>query len=60
MMGNSIVASRGLLTKAVAAVSIAVFWCISTVSTTIGTTIGVTTLAAAVTAASSTTAEAGR
>ena len=48
--------SRKLLAQAVAAIAIAVFWCISA----IGTTVGVTTLAAAVTTATSTTAEAGR
>jgi hypothetical protein len=73
-MGNSLLASphagiksngpRKLLAKTVAAVAIAVFWCISAVGTTVGTavgtTVGVTSLAAAVTAATSTTAEAGR
>jgi hypothetical protein len=73
-MANSILASphagiksdgpSKLLAKTVAAVAIAVFWCISAVGTTVGTavgtTVGVTTLAAAVTAATSTTAEAGR
>ena len=44
------------LGKAIAAVAIAVFWCFSAV----GTTVGVTTLATAVTAATSTPAEAGR
>jgi uncharacterized membrane protein YdfJ with MMPL/SSD domain len=49
-----------LLAQTIAAVAIAVFWCISAVGTTVGTTIGVTSLAAAVTAATATTAEAGR
>jgi dolichol kinase len=49
-----------LLAQTIAAVAIAVFWCISAVGTTVGTTIGVTSLAAAVTAATSTTADAGR
>ena len=49
-----------LLAQAIAAVAIAVFWCISAVGTTVGTTVGVATLATAVTAATSTTAEAGR
>jgi len=53
-------APRGLLAKAVAALAIAVFWCISAVGTTVGITTGVASLAAAVTAATSTTAEAGR
>src|SRR3990172_6747087 len=58
-MGNSLLASplagiksngpRKLLAKTVAAVAIAVFWCISAVGTTVGTavgtTVGVTTLA---------------
>ena len=48
-----------LLTQTVAAIAIALFWCISTVGTTIGTTVGVTTLATAVTTAASTPAEAG-
>ena len=48
-----------LLAQTVAAVAIAVFWCISAVGTTIGTTLGVTTLATAITA-TSTPAEAGR
>jgi hypothetical protein len=49
-----------LLAQTIAAVAIAVFWCVSAVGTTISTTIGVTSLAAAVTAATATTAEAGR
>ena len=49
-----------LLAQTVAAVAIALFWCISAVGTTIGTAVGVTTLATAVTAATSTPAEAGR
>ena len=49
-----------LLAQTVAAVAIALFWCISAVGTTIGTTVGVTTLATAVTGATSTPAEAGR
>jgi hypothetical protein len=53
-----------LLSKAIAAVAIVLFWCIttigSTIATTLGTTIGATTLATAVTAATSTPAEARR
>jgi hypothetical protein len=49
-----------LLAQTVAAVAIALFWCISAVGTTIGTTLGVTTLATAITGATSTPAEAGR
>ena len=49
-----------LLAQTVAAIAIAVFWCISAVGTTVGTTLGVTTLATAVTGATSTPAEAGR
>ena len=49
-----------LLAQTVAAVAIALFWCVSAVGTTVGTTVGVTTLAAAVNAATSTPAEAGR
>ena len=48
-----------LLAQTVAAVAIAVFWCISAVGTTVGTTVGITTLATAVTAATSTPAERG-
>ena len=48
-----------LLAQTVAAVAIALFWCISAVGTTIGTAVGVTTIATAVTAATSTPAEAG-
>ena len=59
-MMKSLLSPRMLLAKAAAAVAIAVFWCISAVGTTVGTTVGVTTLATAVTAATSTTAEAGR
>jgi hypothetical protein len=48
-----------LLAQTVAAMAIAVFWCISTIST-VGTTVGVSALTTAVTAAFSTPAEAGR
>ena len=48
---------RKFLTQTVAAVAIAVFWCVSAVGTTIGTTVGVTTLATAVNAVTSTPAE---
>jgi hypothetical protein len=48
-----------LLAQTVAAVAIALFWCISAVGTTIGTAVGVTSIATAVTAATSTPAEAG-
>jgi hypothetical protein len=48
-----------LLAQTVAAVAIAVFWCVSAVGT-IGTTLGVTTLATAINAATSAPAEAGR
>ena len=51
---------RKFLTQTVAAVAIAVFWCVSAVGTTIGTTVGVTTLATAVNAVTSTPAEAYR
>jgi amino acid transporter len=50
---------RKLLIKTVAAVAIALFWCISAVGTHIGTAVGVTSLATAVTAATATTADAG-
>ena len=58
-MMKSPLAPRKLLAKAVAAIAIAVFWSISAVGTTVGTAVGVTTLATAVTAATSTSAEAG-
>jgi hypothetical protein len=48
------------LGQAVAAVAIALFWCVSAVGTTVGTTVGITTLATAINAATSTPAEAGR
>ena len=48
-----------LLAQTVAAVAIALFWCISAVGTTIGTAVGITSIATAVTAATSTPAEAG-
>jgi hypothetical protein len=51
---------RKLLTQTVAAVAIALFWCVSAVGTTIGTTVGVTALATAVNAVTSTPAEAYR
>jgi hypothetical protein len=44
-MGNGIVASRGLLAKAVAGMAIALFWCVSAIST-----VGVASLATAVSA----------
>jgi hypothetical protein len=53
-----------LLSKAIAAVAIVLFWCVttigSTVATMLGTTIGATTLATAITAATITPAEARR
>jgi hypothetical protein len=49
---------RKFLTQTIAAVAIALFWCLSAVGTTIGTTVGVTTLATAVNAVTSTPAEA--
>jgi dolichol kinase len=58
-MMKSLLTPRKLLAQTIAAVAIAVFWCISAVGTTVGTTVGVTTLATAVTAATSTPAEAG-
>jgi hypothetical protein len=51
---------RKLLAQAVAAIAIAAYWSISAVGTTVGTTVGVTSLATAVTALTSTPAEAGR
>ena len=39
-----------LLAQTVAAMAIALFWCISAVGTTVGTTVGITTLATPVTA----------
>ena len=57
---KSLLSPGKLLAQTIAAVAIAVFWCISAVGTTIGTTLGVTTLATAVTAATGTPAEAGR
>ena len=47
-MGNSIVASRGLLAKVVAGMAIALFWCVSAIST-----VGVASLATAVSAVTS-------
>ena len=47
-MGNSIVASRGLLAKVVAGTAIALFWCVSAIST-----VGVASLATAVSAVTS-------
>jgi len=58
--GSESKAPRKFLARAVAAMAIAAFWCISAVGSTVGTTLGVTTLTAAVTAASSTPAEARR
>ena len=49
-----------LLAQTVAAVAIAVFWCISAVGTTVATTLGVTTLATAINAVTATPAEARR
>ena len=49
-----------LLAQTVAAVAIALFWCISAVGTTVATTVGVTTLATAVNAVTATPAEARR
>ena len=49
-----------LLAQTVAAMAIALFWCISAMGTTVGTTVGITTLATAVTAATNTPAEAKR
>ena len=46
--------------RTVAAIAIALFWCISAVGTTVGTTLGVTTLATAINAVTSLPAEAGR
>jgi len=48
----------GVGARTVAAVAIALFWCISAVGTTIGPTVGLTTLATVVNAAISTPAEA--
>ena len=49
-----------LLAQTVAAMAIALFWCISAVGTTVGPTVGISTLATAITAATSTPAEARR
>src|SRR5262245_58748842 len=46
--------------QTVAAIAIALFWCISAVGTTVGTTLGVTTLATAINAVTSTPALARR
>ena len=51
---------RKFLAQTVAAVAIALFWCISAVGTTVGTAVGVTTLATAINVATSTPAEARR
>jgi predicted membrane chloride channel (bestrophin family) len=51
---------RKSLAKTVAAIAIALFWCISAVGATIGTTVGVTTLATAINAVTSTPAAARR
>ena len=48
------------LAQTIAAIAIALFWCISAVGTTVGTTLGVTTLATAINAVTSTPAEARR
>ena len=49
-----------LFAQTVAAVAIALFWCVSAVGTTVTTTLGVTTLATAVNAVTATPAEARR
>jgi hypothetical protein len=49
-----------LMAQTVAAMAIALFWCISAVGTTVGTTVGITTLATAINAATITPAEARR
>ena len=59
-MSKRLLSPGRLLAQTVAAVAIALFWCISAVGTTIGTAVGVTTLVTAVTGATSTPAEAGR
>lgn len=46
--------------QTVAAIAIALFWCVSAVGTTVGTTVGVTTLATAINALAPTPAEARR
>ena len=56
----SMTGPRNLLAKTVAAVAIALFWCLSTVGMTVGTAIGVTTLATAVNAITATPVEARR
>jgi hypothetical protein len=53
---NPLLSPGKLFAKTIAALAIAVFWCVAAV----GSTVGVTTLATAVTAATSTPAEAGR
>jgi hypothetical protein len=57
---NRLLSPGKLLAKTVAAVAIALFWCISAVGTTVGTTVGITTLATGINAATSTPAEARR
>jgi hypothetical protein len=52
-MGNSLVTSRGLLAKVVAATAIALFWCVNAVGT-----VGITSLATAASAVT-TPAQAG-
>jgi hypothetical protein len=49
-----------LMAQTVAAIAIALFWCISAVGTTVGTTVGIATLATAINAATITPAEARR
>jgi hypothetical protein len=49
-----------LMAQTVAAMAIALFWCISAVGTTVGTTVGIATLATAINAATITPAEARR
>jgi len=46
--------------QTVAAIAIALFWCLSAVGSTVGATLGATTLATAINAVTSTPAEAGR
>jgi hypothetical protein len=58
-MMKSLFTPRKPLAQAVAAVAIAVFWCISAVGTTVGTTVGLTSLATAINTVTSTTADAG-
>jgi len=59
-MTTRLLSLRNSLAKTVAAIAIALFWCISAVGATIGTTVGVTTLATAINAVTSTPAAARR